>query len=114
VNIEEEARYQIRLGACSPIMLPTELVRDVVSGAVSSGAFATYAVLYCINDGGLGRPLHEIAAARGLRVPSFSRHLDQLEERGWLDRGVAETDQAGDPTLREFVLQQKRREAVDA
>lgn len=114
MNIDEEARYQIRVGARAYTTLPTELVRDVVEDTVSSGAFVTYAVLFCISDGDLARPLDEIAKARGLGVTRLVKHLDQLDATGWLDRDVEDTDQGGHSVQRVFCLRTKRRGSVVA
>lgn len=100
MRIDEEARWAIRVGAREVIQLPAQLVRSVVEGSVSNGAFVTYATMFAISDDDLARPPEEIAEARGVSLRCFESHLDQLETAGWIDRGKPVLDQNGQPTRR--------------
>lgn len=106
MNIEDEARWTVRLTTPAIVQVPPGLLQDAVSGVVSSDAFLTYAALFCISDDDMGRPLAEIAKARGISIPRLRKHLEQLETAGWIDCTIADGE-----VVREFALRFKRRVA---
>ena len=104
MRIDEEARYQIRLGAQPVLQIPAQLVRDVIAGNVSNSAFVTYATLFAISDDDLARPPEDLAAARDISLRCFENHLAQLEDTGWLERDAEELGQDDRPARRVLTL----------
>jgi hypothetical protein len=104
VRIDDETRYQIRLGAQPVLQIPAQLMRAVIAGDVSNGAFVTYAALFAISDDDLARSPEDLAAARDISLRCFEKHLAQLEGTGWLERNVEELDQDDRPVRRILAL----------
>ncbi len=91
-----------------PVLLPSEMVHDVVNGKLSADALVTYAFVVDSHDGfdpedeesdvGPDAPppiveqsRRDFAKARGISVRALVRHLGELEDAGWVaknEKGV--------------------------
>ena len=86
---DESAEYGIKMPEWRWSHVPSGLLVDRASGAITDGEVVTYCFLQSIVGRGMKR--RDLADHRGITKRTLQRHISNLDEAGWLDREKSET-----------------------